>query len=102
MARKNSRAFVLLAVAALAVAVIAFVLWPRSGSAETRARATAKSVACNVAQHGLGVRTCFQITEFSKVGSATWRVKIAHEHGCWLVRGDGGPTLRAWKSTKHS
>jgi hypothetical protein len=102
VARGSKRAFVLLVATAVTVAVIAFFLWPRPESAEARARDTAKALACNVPQHGLGVRPCSPITEFRKLGSTTWRVRIAHVHGCFLVHGDGETTLRACKLQVHS
>jgi len=88
---------VLIVATTVAVAAIAFFLWPRPGSAEARARHTANALACNVAQRGLGVRPCLPITEFRKIRSKAWRVRIDHVHGCFIVHGDGGPTIRACK-----
>lgn len=94
--------FALLIASAAAAALIVFFLWPRAESAEAHARNTAKGLACNVAQHGVGVRPCFPITYFHKLGSTTWRVRIAHVPGCFLVQGDRGPTQRACKLKAHS
>jgi hypothetical protein len=100
--RTNRQAALLVIVAAITVAAIAFLFWPRPGSAEAHARHTAKALACNAAQHGLGVRPCLTITEFRKIGSETWRVRMSHAHGCFLVRGDNGATIRACKLRVHS
>jgi hypothetical protein len=100
--RTKRQAALLVVVAAITVAAIAFFFTPRPGSPEAHARHTAKALACIASQHGLGVRSCFTITEFRKIGSETWRVRISHVHGCFLVRGDNGATIRACKLGVHS
>jgi hypothetical protein len=101
MYRRNRLAAFLVIVGAVSGAAIVFFFWPRTGSAEAHARRTATALACTAAQHGLGVRPCSSITEFRKMGSETWRVRLSDIHGCFLVRGDSAATIRACKLRVH-
>jgi len=89
------RLVVLVAALTVTVVAIAVVAWPRSTSAEDRARQEAKTLACNISQVGLGVRPCAPVKEFRKTGANTWRFRIEgparRDYRCYELNAAVGP-----------
>lgn len=88
------RLHLVLPIAALAVIAIAVVFaWPRSSSAENRAREQARNIACNVSQVGLGARPCAAVEGF-RAEPGAWRFRIALPGGryrCYALSAAGRP-----------
>jgi hypothetical protein len=86
MSGRNVRVIVVgLVVAAVVIIAIAVAAWPQNPSRSETARASARQIACNVSQHGLGIRPCAKVVEFTPLAPATWRVRVQGVPGCFLV-----------------